>query len=159
MKNPNELPGYKKSIRTLAATSAMAIAAASGIGVGEASASQRKETPRRALTNLVQNLDRGGQVQVAANDIKLAGTVGTAEGKPIVFNSGGRTYLAFTQEQMPDFNQKRAADVVGDMTIVKEPSSDIGMPLQDAHLDKTGILVDENEMAVGYSIGGDTTGK
>jgi hypothetical protein len=158
MKKPNKLSDYKKSIKTIAATSALAIAA-SGIGPGEANASSRRETPQRVLTGLVEKLDQGGQVKVAAHDIKLAGLTGIAEGKPIVFKAQGHTYLAYTQEQTPNFDQKRPADVTGDMAIIEEPHTDAGMPLQEAHLDKAGILVGENEMAVGYSTGGDNTGK
>jgi len=34
-----------------------------------------------------------------------------------------------------------------------------GTPLTEAHLDKSGTLVNENEIPVGYSMGGDSNGK
>jgi hypothetical protein len=163
MKNPNQTSTYKKPLKVLAAASALAVAA-SGIGVSEASASSRPsqqpaisaETPFKVLTGIVASLEKGGEAKVAAHNIQILGPIGTAEGQPIVFKEDGRTYLAYTQEQKPNFDQKRPADVAGDMAIVKEPATDARIPLEEAYLDKQGILVDENQMAVGYSTGGDT---
>jgi hypothetical protein len=170
MKNQNKLSTYKKSVRTIAAASALAIAA-SGVGASQASANSRiskkqaianvqeshpnhRKTPRGVLTGLVARVDEGGSVRVAERNIQVPGSIKNAKAKPIVFNSEGHTYLAYTQNQKPDFNQKSPADVAGDMTIIKEPAIDLGMPLQEASLDKSGIFVGENDMAVGYSIGG-----
>ena len=50
--------------------------------------------------------------------------INEAKGKPIVFKADDQTYLAYTQGNEPNFNQKRPADVVGDMAIVKEPVTD-----------------------------------
>jgi|GEM_PF-4639746 len=163
MKNPNRIANYKKPLKTLAAASALAIAA-SGIGVSEASASSSashkpaistEATTFEALTRIVSSLENGGQAKVATHDIKIPGPIGTAKGQPIVFESKGQTYFAYTQEYGPNFDQKRPADVAGDMAIVKEPITDASMPLEEAHLDKKGILVDENELGVGYSVGGE----
>jgi hypothetical protein len=163
MKNPNKNSTYKRPLKTIAAASALAVAA-SGIGMSEASASSRPsqrlaisaETPFKALTRVVDSLDNGGQTEVAAHNIQIPGPIGAAEGQPIVFKTEGQTYFAYTQEQGPNFDQKRPADVAGDMAIVKEPAADARMPLEEAHLDKRGILVDENQVGVGYSTGGDT---
>jgi hypothetical protein len=54
---------------------------------------------------------------------------------------------------------RNRADVAGDMTIVKEPAKDANMPLESAHLNKLGELVNANQEAVGFSTGGDSTGK
>ncbi len=121
--------------------------------------SQKNETPFHVLTGLVAALDRGDEVRVAAREIKIPGPISEAKGSPIVFKANGQEYLAYTQEQRPNFNQKRPADVAGDMAIVKEPTADAHMPLEYAHLDKADILVNEDEMPVGYSTGGETTGK
>jgi hypothetical protein len=159
MKNPNKLLSHKNTIATLAATSALAIAA-SGLAAGEAGAKPSKATPKAVLTGLVDNLIKGtGYVEVPTHDIKIPGPVGTAKGEPIVFKTQGHTYLAYTQGEHPNFNQKEPADLVGDMAIVREPSAEIDMHLQEAFLDKANILVNAFEQPVGYSIGGDTTGK
>ena len=69
------------------------------------------------------------------------------------------TYFAYAQEAMPNFNQKSPADVAGDMAIVKEPAKDADMPLESAHLNKLGELVNANQEAVGFSTRGDSIGK
>jgi hypothetical protein len=163
MKNPNKTPTYKRPLKALTAASALAVVA-SGIGMSEASATSRPsqrpaisaEVPFKVLTGVVARLGKGGQTEVAAHNIQIPGPIGVAEGQPIVFKSDGRTYFAYTQEQGPNFNQKRPADVAGDMAIVREPVADARVPLEEAHLDKQGILVDENQIGVGYSTGGDT---
>jgi hypothetical protein len=164
MKNPNKITNYKKAVKALAAASALAIAA-TGIGATEASASSAashkpaisaEATTLKALTGVVANLENGGQAKVAAHAIEIAGATGAATGQPIVFESKGQTYFAYTQEYGPNFDQKRPADVAGDMAIVKEPITDVSMSLEEAHLDKKGILVDENEIGVGYSVGGES---
>jgi len=120
-----------------------------------ARSNSNNETPLRALTSVIAGLEQGKQAKVSAHDIDIPGPIGTAKGEPIVFKVGKQTYLAYTQEHEPNFNQKRPIDVASDMAIVKEPTTDAGMPLTEAHLDKQGILVNENEIAVGYSTGGD----
>jgi Flp pilus assembly protein CpaB len=157
MKNQNKLSTYKKSVRTIAAASALAIAA-SGVGASQASANSRI-SKKQAIANVQESHPNHrktprGSVRVAERNIQVPGSIKNAKAKPIVFNSEGHTYLAYTQNQKPDFNQKSPADVAGDMTIIKEPAIDLGMPLQEASLDKSGIFVGENDMAVGYSIGG-----
>jgi hypothetical protein len=172
MKNPNQTPSIKKSAAKLAAV-VLGLTVAGGVSSSGANASShspqevsmhaehnnpQKETSFQALTKVVANLENGGQAEVAANNIVIPGPIGNAEGQPIVFTSNGHQYFAYTQEQEPNFDQKRPADVAGNMAIVREPAVDANMPLEEAHLDKSGILVDENEMAVGYSFG-DTAGK
>jgi hypothetical protein len=174
MTNHNQTPSNKNKLRAVAAMSASALAlAGSGISIGEASAAVRPqakvavraekakkhETPFSVLTGIVASLDKGGQAKVAAKEIKIPGPINEAKGKPIVFKADGQTYFAYTQETEPNFNQKRPADVEGDMAIVKEPTVDDHMPLEYAHLDKIGELVNEDDALVGFSTGGDSTGK
>ncbi len=45
------------------------------------------------------------------------------------------------------------------MAIIKEPKIDEQVPLEEAHLDKFGELVDANEVSVGFSTGGNTSEK
>jgi len=84
----------------------------------------------------------------------IPGPISDATGQPIVFTANGQTYFAYTQEQQPNFNTT-PAQTASTMAIVAEPAADSGVALSQAHLDKTGILVDEDELAVGYSSGGD----
>ncbi len=125
----------------------------------EASAKSRGKLPKAVLTGLVEKLEQGGSVEVAVHD-KLPGAKGFAQGRPIVFKARGHDYLAYTQVHSPDFDQKRPADVVADMAIIREPHADQNIPVTQAHLDKNGLLVNEDQMAnVGYSRGGDTSSK
>jgi hypothetical protein len=169
MKNPNQTPTYKRPIRAVAAASALVLAA-SGIGVSKASASTRPNmvvtasvpkhmTTLENLTGIIAALDQGEQAKVTARDIAIPGPINEAEGQPLVFKSDGQTYLAYTQEVEPNFNQKSPEDVAGDMAIVEEPSTDARVPLESAHLDHAAILVDDKDMPVGYSTGGDISGK
>jgi hypothetical protein len=164
MKSPNKAPKYK-SLRAVAAVSAFALAA-TGIGAAEASAtpnqSQRSAIsaegiPLVSLARVISSLDKGGAAQVSAEPIDIPGPIGDAQGEPIVFKAGGHNYLAYTQEHEPNFSNA-PLEVARTMNIVEEPASDVDMPLTEAHLDKTGILVNEDEAAVGFSTG-DNAGK
>ncbi|MCL4357541.1 hypothetical protein M1512_01435 [Patescibacteria group bacterium] len=167
MKSPNKSPSSKNSLKTAVAVSALALAGR-GIVANEASAATRpqanakhvdKKTLFRDLTNLVVRLDKGGEVTVTAKEIDIPGPIDEAKGSPIVFKANGQTYFAFTQDHTPNFNQKRPADVARDMAVVEQPSTDPHIQLEYAHLNKAGTLVDENGMPVGYSAGGNSTGK
>ena len=119
----------------------------------------KQETPLQALTNVVAGLEKGGQAEITANAISIPGPISEAQGQPLVFQDGNNAYFAFTQDNAANFDQKRPPDVASDMAIVKEPSSDANISTESAHLNKTGQLVDANGTAVGYSTGGDNTGK
>ena len=162
MKNPNKIPNNKKPFKALA-TAALASAAIVGSIGGEASAARRPqhnsavkaETPFKVLTGIVADLEKGGQVKVPDHNIHIPGPIETSVGRPVVFKDGRQTYFAYTQGQKPNFDQKRPADVAGEMAIIKEPTTDKHIPLEEAHLNKLGELINENEMGVGYSKGGD----
>jgi hypothetical protein len=171
MNNPNKPSNHTKSLQVLAAVSAIAVTY-SGIGVSEASTSstslhtavrttesqiRHRETPFKVLTGLLATLERGGHVEIAAEDITVPGPIGSATGQPLAFKAnGGHHYLAYTQGQEPNFNQKQPADVAADMAIVTEPAADVDMHLEEAYLDKGGILVDGDQIAVGYVTGGNS---
>ena len=163
MKNPNQTLTYKKPIKALAAASALAIAA-SGIGTYEANASTPQTnkpipaatTEVNALTNIITSLEQGKQATVTAERIGIPGSIREADGQPIVFNVNGQPFLAYRQQQEANFNKKGSADVANEMAIVKEPLADMGMPLEQAHLDKAGVLVNGNQTSVGYSSGGNS---
>ena len=109
------------------------------------------QTPLEALTAICEQLDDGGQANVTTAAITLPGPITNATGRPLVFSVDGHTYFAYTQETKPDFNQA-AAQTAGSMAIVPASGS---YSLTSAHLDKSANLVDENETAVGFSVGGD----
>ncbi|MGH7234493.1 MAG: hypothetical protein ACREF7_03560 [Candidatus Saccharimonadales bacterium] len=166
MKNPNKQSNhYKRSLKTLAAASALALTA-TGVGATIAGASTRpqKRVPVaslefKALTKTIAGLDQGKSAHVAENNIALPGPINEAQGRPLVIEVGAKTYLAYSQDAQPNFDQKRPADVAGEMAIVQEPKVDLNMPLESAHLNKSDVLVDEDQVAVGFSSGGDLSGK
>jgi len=110
------------------------------------------QTPLSALTAIITDLDNGtASANVTASSVTVPGPISNATARPIVFSVNGQTYFAYTQEQEPIFSTS-ASQTANSMAIV---SATVGGPtLTQAHLDKTGILVDENEEAVGYSTGG-----
>jgi len=109
-------------------------------------------TPLSVLTGIITNLDNGvSGAQVTASSITVAGPISNASARPLVFTVNGKTYIAYTQSQAPNFNQS-AAQTAATMAIVPETSS-VGS-LEYAHLDKSNNLVDQNSAAVGYSTGG-----
>jgi hypothetical protein len=116
------------------------------------------ETPLSALTAVITYLEEGQSADITASSVVIPGPIGDATGQPIVFIANNQTYFAYTQEQEPNFNTT-PAQTAATMAIVVEPAADSGVTLSQAHLDKTGLLVDENELAVGYSTGGDNSGK
>ena len=164
-KNPNNSPNIKKSIKNVTAVAALALAA-NGIAMAEAGASSlpkaehnSSDAPLRALTKLINEIEQGKSVEVTANNIYLPGPIGEGMGQPIVYNVKEKghevPYLAYTQDQIANFDQKTALGVAKSMAIIREPIKDIGIPLEQAHLNKDAQLVDPNEMWVGYSIAGD----
>ena len=162
MTNPNKLS--PKSNKLTRATAAAAIAL-SAMGVGSSVAGASPKTNRSSspviekLDRTIAGLEAGKSATVTANEIAVPGPVNRAEARPLVIEVGKNTYFAYTQEAMPNFNQKSPADVAGDMAIVKEPAKDANIPLESAHLNKLGGLVNANQETVGFSTGGDSTGK
>jgi len=114
--------------------------------------SREPDQAQNALDRVVTNLENGGHVEVSANNIYLPGVIGTAIGRPLVLSADGQNYFAYAQGQPPNFNQKQPADVISNMAIVNEPASNLSNPLEEAHLNKKGILVNANQTAVGFAV-------
>lgn len=113
------------------------------------------QTPLSALTTVIDNLESGQSADITLNAVLIPGPITDATGQPIVFTANGQTYFAYTQEQEPNFNTT-PSQTASTMAIVPEPATDNDLVLSLANLDKSGILVDENGLAVGYSSGGDS---
>jgi hypothetical protein len=111
------------------------------------------QTPLSVLTAIISSLETGGSVEVAAVNTEIPGPISDATGRPIVFTVGEQTYFAYSQEQGPNFTTT-PADTASSMAIV--PTNDSSISLTTAHLEKGSVLVDQNEVAVGYSTGGDS---
>jgi hypothetical protein len=107
-------------------------------------------TPLSTLTSIISSLDVGGTANVTASTVTVPGPITNATARPIVFSLNGQTYYAYTQESPPNFNTS-ASQTASSMALV---TASAGASLTTGHLDKTGILVDQNEAAVGYSTGG-----
>ena len=112
------------------------------------------DTPLKALTGIITRLKDRKSAEVTANYIQVIGESGeAAEVEPLVFNEGGQTYFAFTQEYIPNFRLS-AARLAGRMVILtaQYPSDSTEMPLVKAHL-VGGVLEAENKnhTPVGYS--------
>lgn len=155
MKQHNIYP-KSNNLKTLKAAAAIAIAS-TGIGATKASAEpnpwQAEKTAEfMALTKVIDGLEQGKPVNISVNPVELPGPIDDATARPIVFQSGGQTYFAYRQGKEPDFNKKTATDVAAEMALVKEPRDDEGMGTATAVLNKEGVLVDQNQQAVGYSL-------
>jgi hypothetical protein len=109
------------------------------------------QTPLSTLTTIITNLDKGVSTQVTASPVTIPGPISNATGQPIVFTLSGQTYYAYRQEQEPDFSTT-PAQTASTMVIVDGTK---GVSVTPAYLDKGGILVDSNQVAVGFSTGGD----
>ena len=112
------------------------------------------QTPLSALTTVISDLESGQSVNITASSVVIPGPISDATGQPIVFVANNQTYFAYTQEQEPDFINATPAQTASTMAIVSEPESDSGIALSPAYLDKGGILVNPDQVAVGYSTGG-----
>jgi hypothetical protein len=110
------------------------------------------QTPLSALTAIITGLDNGtGFANVTSTSVTVPGPISNAQARPIVFTVNGQTYFAYTQGQEPNFNTT-PAQTANSMAVV---SATVSNPsLTQGHIDKTNLLVDENEEAVGYSTGG-----
>lgn len=106
------------------------------------------QTPTSVLTTVVTNLEKGVSADVTASDVNVPAAVsGSVPARPLVFTVNGTTYYAFTRVNPPDFNTS-VATTVDSMAIVVAS----GKPaLTQAHLDKSGNLVDANFKLVGYT--------
>lgn len=133
------------------------VLASSGI-TNEAGAATKPTaaTEFKALTKVIDNLEHGKPAKVTTEMINVPGPIGEAKAQPLVFWADGKPFLAYTQTNQANFNQKRPADVAENMAIIQEPPKDIGMPLEEAHLDKAYIVVGPDQEPVAYSIGGDS---
>jgi hypothetical protein len=150
-------------IKTLAALTLSATAATGLFASTEASASTTHHSQESAvlktLTKDIAKLDKGAAVDVTSAEVKLPGPINSASGSPIIFENGkgGTYYAAYTQEHEPNFHLS-PEQTASTMAIVDLGPS-YSTPLTEAHLDKSGTLVNENEVPVGYSTGGESTGK
>ena len=116
--------------------------------------------PVNVLTEIITSLQQGGQITVASQEINIPGPINNAKGSPIIFKSDGQTYFAYSQENPVVIDSKQSpADIAATMAIVKAPTNEASIPTTLAHVNKTGLIVNDKEMGVGYSIGGDITGK
>jgi len=173
MLDPNkiQISENKKSHKGIKMVGALALVVASGgvsaVAAGasthaaqgssiKAEANFKKTTPPRELVREITALDKGGQVDVTATEVKIPGPVGGAGGRPIIYEDGkgGNYYAAYTQGHEPDF-KLTPSETASTMAIV-----DLGPNYQEqvvgAHLNKLGELVTvDNTQTVGYSVGGD----
>ena len=116
--------------------------------------------PVNVLTEILTSLQQGGQITVASQEINIPGPINNAKGSPIIFKSDGQTYFAYSQENPVVIDSKQSpADIAATMAIVKAPTNEASIPTTLAHVDKAGLIVNDKEMGVGYSIGGASTGK
>ena len=106
--------------------------------------------PLSALTTIITDLQNGESTQVAASVISIPGPIGNALGQPIVFSLYGQTYFAYRQDQFPNFNTS-PEQTANSMAIVDATQN---VNLVSAYLDKSGLLVDPDQQAVGFSSGG-----
>jgi hypothetical protein len=167
--NPNLAPQKQnKKLRGSVAKSiaalTLSVTAATGLfGVTEAGASTHHHSQDnialKVLTKDIAILDKGGTVDVTTAEVKIPGPIDSASGNPIIFENGkgGTYYAAYRQEHKPNFHLT-PEETASTMAIINLGSS-YETPLTEAHLDKAGTLVNEDEIPVGYSIGGDSTGK
>lgn len=109
-------------------------------------------TPLDELTSIISGLDAGQSAEVTASNVTIPGPISDATGRPIVFTVNGTTYFAYTQEHVPNLNQS-SSQAASTFAIVNATTS--AYSLTQSHIDKTGLLVDENSEGVGYSTGGD----
>ena len=154
----------RRSVAKSIAAITLSLSSATGIlGVVEAGASTQHHSQESAalkvLTKDIATLDKGGTVDVTTAEVKIPGPINSASGSPIIFENGkgGTYYAAYRQEYKPNFHLS-PAETAASMAIVNlGPSYET--PLTEAHLDKSGTLVNIDEIPVGYSIGGDSDGK
>lgn len=168
MNNPNKHPNKNKlSARNIMAAGAMALTSIGGVAaiIPSAGASEKTAYAQELtqLTKVITNLDNGGAATITSNRVELSGPTGEAEGQPIVFkvkeeNGKNQTYFAFTQDGLPNFDQKEPIDTAANMAIVKKPTRE-HIELTKAHLNKAGELVGPKDEAVGFSVGGNSSGK
>lgn len=169
MNNPNKQPNKNKSTtRQKMAAGAIALTSIAGAVASPAGASGRthetaygKELTQ--LTKVIEGLDHGGKANITSHRVELPGPIGEGKGQPIVFDVKekgiNQTYFAYTQDALPNFNQKEPVDTAANMAIVKEPTQYKYIQLTEAHLNKADHLVGPNEANVGYSTGGNNSGK
>jgi Tfp pilus assembly protein PilE len=143
-------PTTTKTSSTTAKSTGSTPSSTSSTSSASASPAAPAATPLSTLTGIISSLDSGGSANVTANSVTVPGPISNATARPIVFTLNGQTYYAYTQGSEPNFNTS-ASQTASTMAIV---TTSAGASLTTGHLDKTGILVDQNEMAVGYSTGG-----
>lgn len=148
MKN-HESSKTKSNIKKFAAASAIALASSSVAGMSAGASTHQSESRQaKVLTNIIRGLERGGSANTTAQNVELPGN---EIGQPLIYKVGNKTFLAYRKDAMPNFDQKRVAGIVGEMTVIKAPKQDTGIATAKAHLNKEDELVGENEQIVGES--------
>ena len=101
------------------------------------------------LTTAISNLDNGASVNITSSAVTVPGPVGDATARPIVFSCNGQSYFAYHQGSAANFNTPAATTA----NTMAYPAASGSYTLTQAHLDKAGNLVDEDENGsqVGYS--------
>lgn len=139
---------------------ALTVALAAGMG-GSAVAGAKTETPKHALTRVINGLEHGRTALVSNRSIQIPRPVHTAKGQPIFFTAGGKAYEAYTQGHRPDFHQS-PAELAGQMAIVNVSKAEINdlaehhVEVVNAHLTAARVLVQNGTHGrpVGFSVGG-----
>jgi hypothetical protein len=142
--------------KALALASGLAIAA-TGSSAPNASANTQREAPQQALARVITQLEEGKAAQVTTAPVKLAGSIGVAVGRPIIFKDGDQSYFAYTQGTQPNFSTS-PEETASTMAIVDvQLPSDAGtkIPVTEAHLNAKHVLTEDGDHApVGYALGG-----
>ena len=119
----------------------------------------RATTPLQALTGVIARVQEGKTVQVTAQSLQVAGPIGIGAARPIEFSDNGKKYLAYAQEQGPNFREK-ASTIAGSMAIVEYQApqdNDAMIPLDAARLDGEVLVDARTHEPVGFSVGGDSS--
>lgn len=138
-----------KSTTSKTPTTSTSKGSSSGSGSSSSTTTKPTVTPLSALTTLIAGLQSGNNINVTASSVTVAGPVGNASARPIVFTANGVSYFAYHQGSAADFTQS-AATVAGTMAITQASGSPALAP---AYLDKSADLVDASSSVVGYSTG------
>ncbi|MDB5185202.1 MAG: hypothetical protein JWN38_1010 [Candidatus Saccharibacteria bacterium] len=114
-------------------------------------------TPLSTLTKIITNINANvGTNYTTLKKVTVPGPITDGTAQPLVFTLNGQMYFAYTQTTPPNFNTT-AATTAASMAIVKATVSNPA--LETVHIDKSGNLVDEYLVKVGYSTGGSSTGR
>ena len=109
------------------------------------------------LTEVIGNFEtKGAPLNVTRDVVTVSGPINNATARPIVFGYHDTLYFAYSQTTAPNFKLS-PSDTAKTMAIM--PANTPSIAQVSAHLDKVGNLVDPNSALVGYSIGGNVSGR